>query len=125
LQTSILEYGDLLKKSGDLTNKERLHSIERMNLMLERLHKMMTKSSNSDGTGNARKSQSVDEEMDEVILIASGNDAKPDPESLEHSPMLDELIKHEPMDSRMPRVPKPPEVDLGKELLDKFFPQDE
>jgi len=126
LQTSILEYGDLLKKSGDLTNKERLHSIERMNMMLERLHKMMTKSSNSDGTGNARKSQSVDEEMDEVILIASGNDAKPDPESLEHSPMLDDLIKHEPMNPYMPKLKKEPvEVDLGKELLDKFFPQDE
>jgi len=66
-------------------------------------------------------------EMDEVILIASGNDAKPDPESLEHSPMLDELIKHEPRPAYMPRVPKkePVEVDLGKELLDKFFPQDE
>ena len=123
LQTSILEYGDLLKKSGDLTNKERLHSIERMNMMLERLHKMIVTAEKKVGGGTV----SASEEMDEVILIASGNDAKPDPESLEHSPMLDDLIKHDPMPANMPRVPKkePIEVDLGKELLDKFFPPEE
>ena len=102
---------------------ERLHSIERMNMMLERLHKMIVTAEKKVGGGTV----SASEEMDEVILIASGNDAKPDPESLEHSPMLDDLIKHEPMPANMPRVPKkePVEVDLGKELLDKFFPQEE
>lgn len=118
LQSSILEYGELLRKSTDLTNKERLHSTERLNMMLERLHKMLATKEKKVGGGV----KSSDEEMDEVILIASGNDPKPDPESLEHSPMLDELLKHDPM----PVNPqKKPEVDLGKELLDKFFPQDE
>jgi len=58
-----------------------------------------------------------DDEMDEVILIASQNDPKPDPESLEHSPLLEQLMT----------IPdkKPQEVDLGKEILDKFFPQEE
>jgi hypothetical protein len=112
LQTNLLEYGELLKKSGNLPTKDRLRALEKFNSMLGQLHKMMQQ-----GKGPAGKGKVDDDEMDEVILIASGNDPKPDPESLEHSPMLEQLIHHEPM--------KKPEIDLGKELLDKFFPQDE
>ena len=37
-----------------------------------------------------------------------------------------QLIQHEPMNPHALKVKKEPvEVDLGKELLDKFFPQDE
>lgn len=116
LQTNLLEYGELLKKSGNLPTKDRLRALEKFNSMLGQLHKMMGYQKSS-GTGKSGHSQD-DDEMDEVILIASGNDPKPDPESLEHSPLLEQLIQHEDMN-------KPKEVDLGKELLDKFFPQDE
>jgi hypothetical protein len=123
LQTSILEYGELLKRFGNnMTTKDRLRAMEKFNSMLGQLHKMMGQSQRT-GAGKAQ----VDDEMDEVILVASKNNPKPDPESLEHSPMLQDLITHEPMDSRAPMKPKeePQEVDLGKELLDKFFPQEE
>jgi hypothetical protein len=113
LQTNLLEYGELLKKSGNLPTKDRLRALEKFNSMLGQLHKMMQSKSSAGGKNHTAD----DDEMDEVILIASGNDPKPDPESLEHSPMLDALIQHEPM--------KKPEIDLGKELLDKFFPQEE
>lgn len=116
LQTNLLEYGELLKKSGNLPVKDRLRALEKFNSMLGQLHKMMGSGKNQSGGGN----QKDDDEMDEVILIASQNDSKPDPESLEHSPMLDALIQHEPIVQQ-----KKPEVDLGKELLDKFFPQEE
>lgn len=86
--------------------------------MLGQLHKMMGSGKNPSGG-----KQADEDEMDEVVLIASKNDPKPDPESLEQSPMLDELIQHEPMPN-VPK-PKPQEVDIGKELLDKFFPQDD
>ena len=123
LQTSILEYGELLKKFGNnMTTKDRLRAMEKFNSMLGQLHKMMGQSQKTGGVN----SQADDEEMDEVVLIASRNDPKPDPESLEHSPMLDSLIQHE---DTLPkpgmRNPEPVEVDLGKELLDKFFPQEE
>ena len=123
LQTSILEYGELLKKFGNnMTTKDRLRAMEKFNSMLGQLHKMMGQSQK---TGSVN-SQADDEEMDEVVLIASRNDPKPDPESLEHSPMLDSLIQHE---DTLPkpgmRNPEPVEVDLGKELLDKFFPLEE
>jgi hypothetical protein len=116
LQTGILEYGEVLKKAH-LPAKEQLRAIEKFNTMLGRLHKMMEDARRrpKDGKG-AQKEE--DEEMDEVILIASKNDAKPDPESLADSPMLDDLIKHD-------EPPEKKEVDVGKELLDKFFPQDE
>jgi len=64
--------------------------------------------------------------IDNHALSGGRNDAKPDPESLEHSPLLEQLIQHEPMNPHALKVKKEPvEVDLGKELLDKFFPQDE
>lgn len=120
LQTNLLEYGELLKKSGNLPTKDRLRALEKFNSMLGQLHKMMQQ-----GKSPAGKGKVDDDEMDEVILIASGNDPKPDPESLEHSPMLDELIRHEPMNpAAMPRPKEVHSIDLGKELLDKFFPQD-
>ena len=84
--------------------------------MLGQLHKMMQ----SKSPAGSKNHTADDDEMDEVILIASGNDPKPDPESLEHSPMLEQLIQHEPIVQQ-----KKPEIDLGKELLDKFFPQEE
>jgi len=126
LQTSILEYGELLKKFGNnMTTKDRLRAMEKFNSMLGQLHKMMGQGSRAGSSSG--KARDEDDEMDEVILIASGNDAKPDPESLEHSPMLQDLITHDPMDPRAPMQPKelPQEIDLGKELLDRFFPQDE
>jgi hypothetical protein len=119
LQTNLLEYGQLLNKSQNLTNKDRLRAMEKFNSMLGQLHKMMGQR----GGGSPGTRKEDDDEMDEVVLIASRNDPKPDPESLEHSPMLQDLITHEDT----PRAPKPqakqPEVDLGKELLDKFFPE--
>ena len=116
LQTNLLEYGELLKKSANLTTKDRLRALEKFNSMLGQLHKMM-------GQGNKLAAGKKEEDgMDEVVLIASKNET-PDPESLEHSPMLDGLIQHEPMGPYVPR--KRPEVDIGKELLDKFFPQEE
>ena len=118
LQTSILEYGQLLNKAGNLTTKDRLRALEKFNSMLSQLHKMMGQGK---GASKGSKGQE-DEEMDEVVLIASKNDPKPDPESLEHSPMLEQLIQHEP---RAKEQPKEQEVDLGKELLDTFFPQEE
>jgi hypothetical protein len=121
LQTNLLEYGELLKKSGNLTTKERLRALEKFNSMLGQLHKMM----GSDKISSSGKGQEDDDEMDEVVLIASKNDPKPDPESLEHSPMLDQLIQHEPMDPRNVPKERPKEIDIGKELLDKFFPQEE
>jgi hypothetical protein len=116
LQTNLLEYGELLKKSGNLPVKDRLRALEKFNSMLGQLHKMMGQSRNNSGSSKKQD----DDEMDEVILIASGNDPKPDPESLEHSPLLEQLIQHEPILQQ-----KKPEIDLGKELLDKFFPQEE
>ena len=122
LQTNLLEYGALLNKSANLTNKDRLRAMEKFNSMLGQLHKMMGQGKSSGGSGRAGK-QDDDEEMDEVVLIASRNDAKPDPESLEHSPMLQDLITHEDtMYAPKPQV-KPQEVDMAKELLDKFFPE--
>ena len=122
LQTSILEYGELLNsKAGNFTTKDRLRAIEKFNSMLGQLHKMMGQGKKP-SSGNQKDE---DDEMEEVLVVASKNDQKPDPESLEHSPMLDDLIKHEPMDPRAPKAkPAEQEVDLEKELLDKFFPQE-
>jgi hypothetical protein len=116
LQTNLLEYGELLKKSGNLPTKDRLRALEKFNSMLGQLHKMMGQGKNA-STGKRKED---DDEMDEVVLIASKNEPEPDPESLEHSPMLESLIQHDPMPQK-----KPQEVDIGKELLDKFFPQEE
>ena len=122
LQTSILEYGEVLKKA-QLSDIEHLRAIEKFNLMLERLHKMMMPAGKP--SGKRGEKQSEDDEMDEVVLIASRNEPKPDPESLEHSPMLQDLITHEPMSPAKVPQEKPKEIDIGKELLDKFFPVEE
>jgi hypothetical protein len=119
LQTNLLEYGQLLNKSQNLTNKDRLRAMEKFNSMLGQLHKMMGQGKN--GSSGTRKDD--DDEMDEVVLIASRNDPKPDPESLEHSPMLQDLITHE--DTLYKPTEKPKETDMAKELLDKFFPEEE
>jgi hypothetical protein len=125
LQTSILEYGEVLKKSK-LTDLEHLRAIEKFNLMLERLHKMMAPAGKSgSGKKGGKSADNEDDEMDEVVLIASRNEPKPDPESLEHSPMLQDLITHDPIPANYVPQEKPKEIDLGKELLDKFFPVEE
>lgn len=123
LQTNLLEYGALLNKSQNLTNKDRLRAMEKFNSMLSQLHKMMGQVSRS-GSGSSKSRYQEDDEMDEVVLIASRNDPKPDPESLEHSPMLDELIRHEDtLYAPQQKKPEPLAVDMAKELLDKFFPE--
>ena len=117
MQSTIMEYGKVLQ-DAKLVPKDRMRALEKFNIMLDKLHQKMNPKPPAGG-----KKPSADDEMDEVILIASKNDAKPDPESLEHSPMLDALIEHEPMNPMMPREKPPePERDLAKELIDKFFP---
>ena len=117
MQATIMEYGKVLQ-DAKLVPKDRLRALEKFNIMLDKLHQKMNPAKKSGGK------EITEDEMDEVILIASKNDAKPDPESLEHSPMLDDLIKHEPMNPMMPREkPAEPERDLAKELIDKFFPE--
>jgi hypothetical protein len=123
LQTSILEYGEVLKKAN-LPAKDKLRALEKFNWMLSQLHKMMNPAKKPAGGKGGARQETEDDEMDEVVLIASRNDPKPDPESLEHSPMLQDLITHEP-GNNVPREKKPQEVDIGKELLDKFFPPEE
>ena len=118
MQSTIMEYGKVLQ-DAKLDPKDRLRALEKFNIMLDKLHQKLNPKPPKGG-----KNQSADDEMDEVVLIASKNDAKPDPESLEHSPMLDELIQHENIDWKAPKE-KPPEIDLGKELIDKFFPPEE
>jgi hypothetical protein len=116
MQVTIMEYGKVLQ-DAKLTPKDRLRALEKFNIMLDKLHQKMVKKS----LPGSQKGSSDDDEMDEVVLIASKNDPKPDPESLEHSPMLDSLIQSE--NTLYER--KPQEVDLGKELIDKFFPEEE
>jgi len=122
LQSSILEYGEVLKKAK-LSDRDRLRSMEKFNSMLGQLHRMMEPAKKP--TGGKGGAAEDDDEMDEVVLIASRNNPKPDAESLEHSPMLEQLIQHEPMDPYAPREKKTTEVDLGKEIIDKFFPPEQ
>ena len=120
MQATIMEYGKVLQ-DAKLVPKDRMRALEKFNIMLDKLHQKMNPAKKPGGG-----KQTADDEMDEVILIASKNDAKPDPESLEHSPMLESLIQHEPMNPMMPREkPLEPERDLAKELIDKFFPQED
>ncbi len=118
MQSTIMEYGKVLQ-DAKLLPKDRLRALEKFNIMLDKLHQKMNPAKKPGGG-----KQEAEDEMDEVILIASKNDAPPDPESLEHSPMLDALIQHENIPAVIPRE-KPQEIDLGKELIDKFFPPDE
>lgn len=118
MQVTIMEYGKVLQ-DAKLTPKDRLRALEKFNIMLDKLHQKMVKNSSS-GSGSSKSRDQEPDEMDEVILIASKNDPKPDPESLEHSPMLEQLIQSE--NTLYER--KPQEVDLGKELIDKFFPEE-
>ena len=118
MQSTIMEYGKVLQ-DAKLLPKDRLRALEKFNIMLDKLHQKMNPAKKPGG-GKIE----ANDEMDEVILIASKNDAKPDPESLEHSPLLEQLIQHEPMNPMMPREkPAEPERDLAKELIDKFFPE--
>ena len=109
MQAAILEYKKVLD-SEKLTPKDRMRANEKLVVMLNNLHKMMTKNDLKGGKKEA------EEEMDEIVLVASENE-KPDPESLQDSPKLQELLSR----------PKPPEPTIEDELaktLNQFLPEE-
>jgi len=114
LRTWILEYGRLLRDEGkkEFTLKEKMRYLKDLTGMLMNLEKVLGPEEVNEGTDN-----------DTTVVIDTGEDEIPDPESLANSPMVQEMMKGNPDQLEAMPVPKPVEKEPVPDLIKQFFPE--